>query len=148
MPSVTPARLLVSVFLLMFLFLNNLPVYSLCQDYCEVIAILSMSVWDLLLLREFMTILSLPCRTKVVEEGGRDHRWMSGLALGELCKCCDVQGLSFPVLCGCEKWLFLPETPLVSTMASCELPSQEQGRSKSWHWKPGCAEINWGTLGW
>lgn len=82
MPSVTPARLLVSVFLLMFLFLNHLSVHSLCQDHFEAIAILSMSVQDLLMLREFMTILSLSCRGKVVEEGGRDHRWMPGLALG------------------------------------------------------------------
>lgn len=74
MPSATPARLLVSVFLLMFLILNHLSVHSLCQDYFEVIAILSMSVQNLLLLRGFMTILSLPCRNKVIEEGGRDHR--------------------------------------------------------------------------
>lgn len=58
MPSVIPVVLLLSVFLLKFLFLNHLAVYSLCQDYFEVTAILSVSAQDALMPREFMTILS------------------------------------------------------------------------------------------
>lgn len=73
MPSVMPAGLLVSVFLLMFLFLKHLAIHSLCQDYFEATAILSMSPQDPLMLREFMIILSLLCTAGVVEEGERDH---------------------------------------------------------------------------
>lgn len=58
MPSVMPAGLLVSVFLLMFLFLKHLATHSLCQDYFEALAILSMSAQHPLMLREFMVILS------------------------------------------------------------------------------------------
>lgn len=76
-----PAGLLVSVFLLMFLFLKHLATCSLCQDYFEVLAILSMSAQHLLILGEFMVILSLLCTARVVKEKERDHGWMPGLAL-------------------------------------------------------------------
>ena len=73
MPSVMPEGLLVSVFFLMFLFLKHLAIHSLCQDYFEAIAILSVSAQDPLMLREFMMILSLLCTSRVAEEGERDH---------------------------------------------------------------------------
>lgn len=78
MPFVMPARWLVPVFLLMFLFLKHLAIHSLCQDYFEAMAILSVSAQDPLTLREFMMILSLLCTDRVVEEGEGGQRWMSG----------------------------------------------------------------------
>lgn len=53
MLSVMPVGLLVSVFLLMFLFLKHLAVHAPCQDYFGELAIVSMSAQDPLMLREF-----------------------------------------------------------------------------------------------
>jgi len=75
MPSDMPAGLLVSVFLLMFLVLEHLAIHSLCQNYFEATAILSMSSQDPLMVREFVTILSLLCRARAVGEG-RKRSWV------------------------------------------------------------------------
>lgn len=84
-----PVGLLVSVFLLMFLFLKHLAVHTPCQDYFEELAIVSMSARDPLMLREFMTVISLLYTARGMERGERAG--------------------------GCQAWPLVGFTPVVPT---------------------------------